>query len=217
MAQSKALPKQSEASAQERTNEPAGGTATAASAEELNQDRALFILLGRALAPYWRWTALALVLMLGVAATNVVPPYLLQQAIDGPIRQGNIGALWWITLLYGTTAVASIILTFAFTYFLQKGAQQALADIRTRLFDHILKQDHGFLTRTPTGELVARLTSDIDSLNAVLSNSIVVILVEGVTLIVIVVVMFATNWRLALIALVVLPVVAIVTRYFRQR
>jgi ATP-binding cassette, subfamily B, multidrug efflux pump len=217
MAQSKALPKQSDTPTQKRPGDPDVRTATASSTAELNQDRALFILLGRALAPYWRWTAIALVLMLGVAATNVVPPYLLQQAIDGPIRQGNLGALWWITLLYGGTAIASIILTFAFTYFLQKGAQQALADIRTRLFDHILRQDHGFLTRTPTGELVARLTSDIDSLNAVLSNSIVVILVEGVTLIVIVVVMFAINWRLALVALAVLPVVAIITRYFRQR
>ena len=84
-------------------------------------------------------------------------------------------------------------------------------------FDHILTQDHGFLTRTPTGDLVSRLTSDIDSLNAVLSNSIVVILVEGVTLIFIIVVMFATNWRLALLSLAVLPIVTVVTRYFRAR
>jgi ATP-binding cassette subfamily B multidrug efflux pump len=65
--------------------------------------------------------------------------------------------------------------------------------------------------------LVARLTNDIDQLNAVLSRSIVIVLVEGVTLIVIVTVMFAINWRLALLSLSVLPLVAIVTRYFRAR
>ncbi len=185
--------------------------------DNTSQDTALFRLLAEALAPYWRWTVAALVLMLGTAATNVVPPYLLQQAIDGPISRGETGALWRITILYGVTAVAAIGLTFAYTYFLQKVAQQALANIRTRLFDHILTQDHGFLTSTSTGDLVARLTSDIDSVNAVLSNSIVVILVEGVTLIVIIVVMFATNWRLALLALAVLPIVTFVTRYFRRR
>ena len=185
--------------------------------ENLNQDTALFKLLGTALAPYWRWTAMAMLLMLATAAANAVPPYLLQQAIDGPIRNGDTATLWRITILYGATAIAAFVFTFAYTYFLQNAAQRALADIRTRLFDHIMRQDHGFLTRTPTGDLVSRLSSDIDSLNAVLSNSIVVILVEGVTLVIIVIVMFATNWRLALIALAVLPVVAIVTRYFRQR
>ena len=185
--------------------------------QALNQDTALFQLLGNALAPYWKWTVIAMVLMVATAGANVVPPYLLQQAIDGPIANGDTATLWRITLLYGATAIAAFVFTFAYTYYLQKAAQQALADIRVRLLSHILRQDHGFLSRNPTGDLVARLTSDIDSLNAVLSNSIVVILVEGVTLIVIVVVMFATNWRLAIIALAVLPVVYFVTRYFRQR
>lgn len=217
MAQTKILPEHKEAGAAEVSVKAPAHKAAKVNEEKLSQDTALFKLLGQALAPYWRWTAAALVLMLGVAATNVVPPYLLQQAIDGPIQQGNVNALWRITLLYGIIALISFACTFAYTYFLQRGAQQALADIRTRLFDHILTQDHGFLTRTPTGDLVSRLTSDIDSVNAVLSNSIVVILVEGVTLIVIIVVMFATNWRLAIIALAVLPVVYFITRYFRKR
>jgi len=182
-----------------------------------SQDAALFRLIGISMAPYWHWMALAFVLMLATAASNVIPPYLLQQAIDGPIAKGDINALWRITFLYGATAIAAFFLTFAYTYYLQKAAQNALTDLRTRLFDHILTQDHGFLTGTSTGELVARLTSDIESVNAMLSSSVVVILVEGVTLIVIVIVMFATNWRLAIIALAVLPLVSVVTRYFRER
>jgi ATP-binding cassette subfamily B protein len=92
-----------------------------------------------------------------------------------------------------------------------------LADIRTRLFNHIFNQDHAFFTRNPTGDLVSRLTSDIDSVNAVLSTSLVIILVEGVTLIVIVTVMLVVNWRLALLSLAVFPIFAIITRYFRKR
>lgn len=217
MATTKISPTNLQRNPPEQTKQPEKQAAGAPTDARLNQDTALFRLIGTVMAPYWHWLALAFVLMLGTAATNVIPPYLLQQAIDGPIAQGDLGALWRITFLYGATAIASFGLTFGYTYYLQKAAQQALTDLRTRLFDHILTQDHGFLTGTPTGELVARLTSDIESVNAMLSSSVVVILVEGVTLVVIVAVMFATNWRLAIIALAVLPIVSVVTRYFRQR
>ena len=182
-----------------------------------SQDSALFQLLGKALKPYRWWMIMALILMLGVSALNALPPLLLQQAIDGPIAEGNVAGLVWITLLYGLTAVGIFILTYGFTYFLQHAGQRALADLRVRLFDQILLQDPAFFGSTSTGDLVSRLTSDIDTLNAVLSNSIVTILVEGVTLIVIVVVMFALNWRLALLSLSILPLVAVVTWYFRKR
>ncbi len=181
--------------------------------EVASQDSALFRLLGTSLAPYKKYLLIALGLMVVTSALNAVPPYLLQQAIDGPIAAGNYGALWRITALYGFTAIG----LYAFTYFVQQAGQRALADLRRRLFRHTLHQDHGFLTGTSTGELVARLTNDIDQLNAVLSQSIVIILVEGVTLIVIVTVMFVVNWRLAFLSLSVLPVVFFVTRYFRHR
>lgn len=185
--------------------------------EVANQDSALFQLLGSSLTPYKKWLFLALLLMLGTSALNAIPPYLLQQAIDGPIARGEVRALWSITAIYGLTAVGLFVMTFAFTYFLQQAGQRALADLRVRLFNHILRQDHGFLTATSTGDLVSRLTNDIDQLNAVLSHSIVIIAVEGVTLIVIVTVMFVVNWQLALLSLSILPVVALVTRYFRKR
>ena len=185
--------------------------------EVASQDSALFRLLGSVLAPYKKWLFISMLLMLVTSGLNAVPPYLLQQAIDGPIMQGDVDTLVRITILYGATAIGLFIFTFAFNYFLQQAGQRALADLRTKLFGHIMRQDHGFLTGTSTGDLVARLTNDIDQLNAVLSHSIVVVLVEGVTLIVIVVVMFAVNWKLALLALSVLPLVFITTRYFRAR
>ncbi len=151
--------------------------------EEASQDTALFKLLAVSLTPYRWWLILAMVLMLGVASLNVVPPYLLQQAIDGPIQDGNTRVLWQLAAIYGVTALALFVLTLFYTFALQQAGQRALADLRSRLFNHIFKQDHAFMTNTPTGDLISRLTSDIDSVNAVLSSSIVVILVEGVTLI----------------------------------
>ena len=174
-----------------------------------SQDTALLQLLAISLRPYWRPLLLALVLMVVVAGLNAVPPYLLQRAIDGPIARHETGGLWGIAILYAVTALLLFVFTFAYTWFLQQAGQRALADLRTRLLDHILHLDYAFLSSTPTGELVSRLTSDIDQLSAVMSSSSVVILVESVTFIVIVVVMVSINWQLALLAVVVAGVLVL--------
>lgn len=182
-----------------------------------NQDAALFGLMVTTMRPHWRPLLLALVMLLGTAALNVVPPYLLQRAIDGPIAQRDTSTLIPLAILYGGAAIAAFVLQYVQTFFLQQAGQRGLADLRTRLFDHILRQSQDFFGRVPTGDLVTRLTSDIDALNQLLSSSVVIILTESVTLIAIVAVMFAVNWRLALLALAVLPVLMFVTRYFRRR
>ncbi|HRW09737.1 MAG TPA: ABC transporter ATP-binding protein [Caldilineaceae bacterium] len=195
----------------------AAATIPGGATQAISQDWALFRLLGGALRPYRGWMTLSLLIMLVVAGLNVVPPYLLQQAIDGPIAQGNSAALWRIALIYGVTAVAIFGLTYAYTYFLQQAGQRALADLRVRLFKHLLNHDYAFLSQTSTGELVARLTNDIDQLNAVLSSSVVVVLVEGATFIGVITMMLIINWRLALLAMIILPIVTVVTVYFRKR
>jgi ATP-binding cassette subfamily B protein len=200
-----------------KPNEPSPTPALPAPAPEpLSQDRALLKLIGITLAPHWRPLALALILLLATALVSLLPPYLLGAAIDGPIAAGDVNALWPMAALYAAAAIALVLLQFGQTYFLQRAGQQALADLRTRLFRRFLGQDQAFFGRHSTGELVTRLTSDVDALNQLLSASVVTILTEGVTLIAVVVLMFAVNWRLALLALAVLPVLLIVTRSFRR-
>jgi ATP-binding cassette, subfamily B, multidrug efflux pump len=181
------------------------------------QDAAMLKLLATTLAPHRRPLLLALLLLLATAALSLAPPYLLGQAIDGPITRGEEAALWPLAGLYGGAVVGLFLLQYAQTYFLQQAGLRALADLRTHLFRHILGQDQSFFGRYPTGELVTRLTSDIDALNQLLSSSAVTIVTESVTLIAVVIVMFVVNWRLALLALAILPVLLAVTRYFRWR
>src|SRR5262245_19710620 len=186
-------------------------------AREHGQDAALAWLIVATLMPHWRALLLAVITLPGTAALNVAPPYLVQQAIDGPIAQRNPSGLWLLAVAYGAVAVAMFGLQYAQTYFLQQAGQRALADLRMRMFDHMLRQGQEFFGRMPVGDLVTRLTGDVDALNALLSSSAVLILSDTVTLIAIVITMFVVNWRLALLALAVLPVLAFVTRYFRRR
>jgi ATP-binding cassette subfamily B protein len=171
----------------------------------------------QAIRPHWRPLAIAFVLLSLTAALNVVPPALLQWAIDGPIATGDTTDLLPITLLYGGTAIAMFIIQYIYTYFLQQAGQRALSDMRTNLFNRIITQDQAFFHRNPVGDLVTRLTSDVDTLSALLSTSAVTIITEAATLIVVVVVMFSINWRLALLVVAILPILVIVTRYFSGR
>ena len=185
--------------------------------ENRGQDAALLWLIAVTAAPHWRFLLAAAALLAVAAALNVVPPFLLQQAIDGPIAQGDAAGLVPLSLSYAGVALAVFILTIGQVYLLQQAGQRALADLRVRLLEHMLRQGQGFFARNPVGDLVGRVTSDIDSLNALLGSSVVTILSESVTLVAIMVVMFATNWRLALLALAVLPVLVLVTGFFRRR
>jgi len=185
--------------------------------ENRGQDAALLWLIAVTAAPHWRFLLAAAALLAVAAALNVVPPFLLQQAIDGPIARGDAAGLVPLSLSYAGVALAVFGLTIGQVYLLQQAGQRALADLRVRLLEHMLRQGQGFFARNPVGDLVGRVTSDIDSLNALLGSSVVTILSESVTLVAIMVVMFATNWRLALLALAVLPVLVLVTGFFRRR
>ncbi|MFN5060060.1 MAG: ABC transporter ATP-binding protein [Chloroflexota bacterium] len=180
-------------------------------------DSVLFKLMYQAIRPHWRPLAIAFVLLSLTAALNVIPPALLQWAIDGPIATGDTTDLLPITLLYGGTAIAMFIIQYIYTYFLQQAGQRALSDMRTDLFNRIMTQDQAFFHRNPVGDLVTRLTSDVDTLSALLSTSAVTIITEAATLIVVVVVMFSINWRLALLVVAILPILVLVTRYFSGR
>ncbi len=181
------------------------------------QDAALLWLVATTMAPFWRLLALAFVLLVGTALLGVVPPFLLQRAIDGPVRSGNPEGLWTLAALYAGAVLLGLVFQFGQVYLLQVSGQRALANLRRRLFDHMVGQNFDFFGRHSVGELIQRLTGDIDALNALLSTSVVTILTETVTLIAVIVVMVSVNWRLALLSLAVLPLLAVATRYFRRR
>ncbi|MBC8075402.1 MAG: ABC transporter ATP-binding protein, partial [Chloroflexales bacterium] len=160
---------------------------------------------------------ISVLMLLVMAALSEVPPAVLQWAIDGPVARGDASGLWPLAGIYGGAVVLSFALQYGQTYFLQLAGQRGLADLRARLFRQMLGQDMAFYGKTPVGELVVRITGDIDSLNALLSSSVVTIITEAATLIAVVIVMFSVNWRLALLALAVLPLLFFVTRFFRRR
>jgi ATP-binding cassette, subfamily B, multidrug efflux pump len=180
-------------------------------------DRDLYWLLGQFLAPYLRQIGVVFLLLGVVTVLSLLLPYLVQRVVDGPITRGDANGLIPYGIAYFVTILGLFAARIAHTYLLQTVGQNALVDLRQRLFEHILRQDMSFFNKTPVGQLVSRLSNDIEALTEMVSTSIVVVVSNMITLIGIIGVMFAINWRMALISLAVLPVMAVATNWARGK
>lgn len=179
-------------------------------------DRYLLWMLGLFLKPYVWHLALIMALLLGVSALSLLPPFLIQQALDGPIATKNSDGLIPIAIVYMAIVPMIFGMRFYYTYLLQTVGQNALMAIRQRLFEHIMRLDMRYFNTTPVGQIVARLTTDVEALTELLSTSIVMVLSNLITLVGLVVAMLLLNWRMALFSLAVLPVMIWATIYFRK-
>ncbi len=180
-------------------------------------DRYLFWMFGKFLAPYWFQLGIVFVLLLLVSGLTILLPYLVQRAVDGPIMSGDLAGLIPYGILYFAVIVVTFAMRFGHQLLLQTVGQNALVDLRQTLFEHILKQDMQFFNNTPVGQIVSRMSNDIEALTELVSTSIVVLASNMVSLVGIIVVMFALNWRLALLSLIVMPVMVSATVFFRRR
>ncbi|MCU0464662.1 MAG: ABC transporter ATP-binding protein/permease [Anaerolineae bacterium] len=179
-------------------------------------DRYLLWMLSLFLKPYVWHLVLVFLLLVGVSLLSLLPPFLIQQAVDGPIANGNADALAPIAVVYMAVVPLIFGMRFYHTYLLQMVGQNALVGVRQRLFDHIMRLDMRYFNTTPVGQIVARLTTDVEALTELLSTSIVMVLSSLLTLVGLVVAMFLLNWQMALFALAVLPIMVGATIYFRK-
>src|SRR5439155_11491850 len=101
------------------------------------------------------------------------------------------------------------VLRYGHNYLMQIIGQNVMYDIRLQMFSHLQYQSLSYFDRNPVGRLISRLTNDVDALNELLSSGVVTIVGDIVTLVGVVIVMFLMDWRLALVALAVLPLIAI--------
>ena len=99
---------------------------------------------------------------------------------------------------------------------LQWVGQHIMYDMRTHLFSHLQRLNLQFFDKNPVGRLITRLTGDIDALNDLVTQGVVSILGDTVTVVFIVIVMLLINWKLALFGLSMLPVIAVVAHFFQK-
>src|SRR4030095_10733750 len=119
-------------------------------------------------------------------------------------------------------AIYFAILLFAFaaeylqTWILQRTGQRIMFDLRMAIYGHLQRLDLAFYDRNPVGRLMTRVTSDVDVLNDLFTSGVVTVFGDVFALVSIMIMMLWMNWRLALVAFAVLPLVLVVTQWFRR-
>ncbi|WP_248152825.1 ABC transporter ATP-binding protein [Microbacterium aoyamense] len=171
--------------------------------------------------PYtWRiaWTAF---LVIAGAAIAVIPPLLVQRIFDDalfPTDGGGVDLplLWRLVVLMIALFLLSAALGVGQTWLTSTVGNQVTGDLRVKLFDHLQAMELGFFTRTKTGVIQSRLQNDVGGVAGVLTNTVTSILGNVVTVIASLVAMIIIDWRLTLIAVVLMPFLVLVQRRVGQ-
>src|ERR1700749_3896939 len=154
---------------------------------------------------------------------NAVDRYLTHDAVQGGkstwlgrhLSESAVTGITEIALIYVGALCFSYALEFVQTYLMQWTGQKIMYDLRSEIFRHLQRMHVAFFDRNPVGRLVTRLTSDVDALNEMFTSGVFAIFEDVFVLVGIVIVMLTMSWRLALVAFAVLPVIVLITRFFR--
>ncbi len=169
------------------------------------------------LRPHWWSMVVAFVLMLVNSALGLAVPYMVKVAIDEHITQGNVTGLTRVALLMGGVFVGLYLASFAQRYLLSRVGQRVLATMRMDLFRHLQAIHLGYHDTHIVGVTISRVFSDVGVINELLSQGLITLLGDILTLIGIVVVMVSMSPRLALLSFSVLPLMVVATVLFSQR
>jgi ATP-binding cassette subfamily B multidrug efflux pump len=182
-----------------------GGRHRGAKIEKARDARGTLRRLLATLRPY-RW-ALALVLVLVIMSTvlDLLGPFLMGVAIDEFITAGNLAGLPRIVLLMLGAYVGGWLTTVGQSVIMARFSQQAMRTLRRDLFAHLQTLSLSFFDRHPHGELMSRLTNDLDAISRVLAQNVTELFTGLLTLVGILVMMFAINFWLALGSMIIFP------------
>jgi ABC-type siderophore export system fused ATPase/permease subunit len=161
--------------------------------------------------------ALAVVVLFATSLLDLLGPYLTKIAIDEHIARRDLSGLGRIALLYLAVVISGFALEYLQFYVMQWVGQRIVFDLRVQILRHLHRQELAFFDRNPVGRLMTRVTSDVQALHELFTSGVVAIFGDVVTLVGIVVAMFVLDWRLALVANIVLPILLAIRMLFRAR
>lgn len=144
-------------------------------------------------------------------------PMLIQYTLDKHVAVGNYWGMVNIILLILFLLVIASIVQYIHTYISGRIGQFVIRDIRIRLYEHLVNLRLKFFDKTPIGRLVTRTISDVETLADVFSEGLAAMAGDLLQIIFILVFMFFTDWRLALVSLSTIPLMLLATYIFKEK
>ena len=164
------------------------------------------------LRPYWRQLLLVLICIIASSLFALAPSVLTGFIIDEGIIGKNLKLLIFYIVLSLVVTFLSSLIGVAESYINSWIAQHITYDMRNQMYGHLQKMSQRFFTSNNQGDIITRMTSDIDGVESVITNTFKSILSNSITLIIALIAMFEKNWILALLGIAVIPLFALPTR-----
>ena len=183
--------------------------------EKANQPKVTSALLKRVfsyLKPYSGKLVLVLLCIAAASFCSLLPSILTGKIIDEGLTQRDLSALVKYIVLSLAVTLGANLIGVVESYINTWIAQHITYDMRNQMYGHLQKMSQRFFTTSRQGDVITRMTSDIDGVQQVITNTFTSILSNVITLIIAMVAMFRKNWVLALIGMVIVPLFTIPTR-----
>ncbi|KAF1018494.1 MAG: Lipid A export ATP-binding/permease protein MsbA [Paracidovorax wautersii] len=174
----------------------------------------------RDLKPHQAGLWVALVCSIISAGIEPIIPAMMAKLLDTSVAntaQGIRYPVWVIPLIIVGVFTLRAATNYVSSYVMTRSVQSMIADIRTRLFGRMLHAEPNLFERQPSSMLINTISLETQNAVGSLVNSVQTFVKEGLSLLAMVGFLFYTNWRLTLVAMCVLPVVALIVRFTRAR
>jgi len=186
------------------------------------------------LKPHWVSLTIGFIAIVGESAANLLQPWPLKVVLDDVLRsrESHAWAMRMIHRLIGTDKLAILefacvavlgialldaVCTFGEKYLTTSVAQWVSYDLRLAIYAHVQRLSLAFHDQKRTGDLITRVTADIDSIQSFIMNGLLGVLINAMTLVGMIAVMFWLNWKFTLIALSVVPALFLMVYIYTRK
>ena len=184
--------------------------------EKTSRTKHTFHQLSRFVKPY-RGVFIAVALFAVLSSIfSTAQPYLIKVAIDDYITLKNYEGLLRITYILVALLCAEVLMQFLFSYYSNWLGQTVIRDIREKLFAHLLRLKMRYFDKSSIGVLVTRAVNDMERIGEIFSSGLFEMASDVLKMLVITVVMFVIDWKLALISYATMPLILYFTRWFQR-
>ncbi len=167
--------------------------------------------------PYRSTIVAFLAAIIAAALLALVPPLVVRRIIDVAIPRGDRTAIWWLAGFAVAAALADAGLQIVQRWCSARVGEGLIADLRRSLYAKVQRLPLAFFTRTPTGAITSRLNNDVVGAQTAVTSTLGSVVSNVIVLITTLATMLALEWRLTLLALVVLPVFIVPARRVGRR
>ena len=184
--------------------------------EKTSRTKHTFHQLSRFVKPY-RGVFIAVALFAVLSSIfSTAQPYLIKVAIDDYITLKNYEGLLHITYILVALLCAEVLMQFLFSYYSSWLGQTVIRDIREKLFAHLLRLKMRYFDKSSIGVLVTRAVNDMERIGEIFSSGLFEMASDVLKMLVITIVMFVIDWKLALISYATMPLILYFTRWFQR-